>query len=239
MLNIPYIATGHYAQVDKINEQYFLKKGVDNKKDQSYVLWGIPRKTLARTFFPLGKLTKQDVRKIAQDNKLKNAKDPESMEICFVADNNYKRFLHDYNPKDVKKIGTGIIIDEDNNPIGKHEGYINYTIGQRKGLGLTSPEPLYVKKIDSKKNQITVAKKQSLFKSQCKATNINLLVEKNDFPSNVYVQIRYNSEPAKANIIFKNKIIEVTFCEPQLAITPGQSIVFYNDNILLGGGIIV
>ena len=238
MLNIPYIATGHYAQIDKIDHQYFLKKGIDNKKDQSYVLWGIPRDTLARTFFPLGQLTKKDVRKIANDNKLQNANEPESMEICFVADNNYKRFLKDYSPDKIKKIGNGTIIDENDNTIGKHKGYINYTIGQRKGIGLTSPEPLYVKNIDSKKNQITVSKKQSLFKTKCKATNINLLVDQADFPNDVSVQIRYNSIPAQAKIQFKEDAIEVNFSEPQLAITPGQSIVFYNDNILLGGGII-
>ena len=192
-LGAKYIATGHYANIHQSNGSFYLKKGVDPIKDQSYVLWGIPAHTLSRTLLPLGKYTKKEVRKIARDNELETADIPESMEICFVTDNNYKRFLKDYVPKKMEAIGKGEIIDESGESLGEHKGYPNYTIGQRKGLGLSNSEPLYVNQIDPVKNHVFVGKKESLFENVCSMSQVNWLVNKMDFYTDVEAQIRYNS----------------------------------------------
>ena len=237
-LGAEFIATGHYAQVESIDGNSVLMKGKDAHKDQSYVLWGIPSNTLKRTIFPLGNLTKKEVRKIAKENNFETADIPESMEICFVADNNYKRFLREYSPNEMSKIGKGEIIDDKGEVLGEHSGYTNYTIGQRKGLGLSNPEPRYVSKIDPVKNQIKIGKKSSLTKNKCNIADLNWLVNQVDFPCKIQAQIRYNSKPVEALIKEDNNNISIHFNEPQLAVTPGQSVVFYRDNIVLGGGII-
>tara|TARA_Y100000814_G_C12321680_1_gene398470 strand:+ start:160 stop:1245 length:1086 start_codon:yes stop_codon:yes gene_type:complete len=238
ILGAKYIATGHYAQIEKRNKNYFIKQGVDKRKDQSYVLWGIPKETLSRTILPLGELTKEEVRQIARDNKLETAEEPESMEICFIADNNYKRFINEYAPDKVAKIKDGKTLNEDGDKIGNNDGYINYTIGQRKGIGLTNPNPLYVKEINPKNNTIVVSEKKSLLKNICKVQNLNWLIEKPKLPHNTLCQIRYNGNKSQGIITQEGTDFIVNFKDPQLAITPGQSIVFYSDNILTGGGII-
>ena len=238
LLGAKYIATGHYAQIKIDNNNYTIEKGVDCKKDQAYVLWGIPKETLKRTILPLGDLTKEEVRNIARKHKLETAETPESMEICFIADNNYKRFINEYAKDKTDKIQNGKTLNEQGEVIGENDGYINYTIGQRKGIGLTNPDPLYVKKIDANSNTITVSEKKSLFKNKCKVSKINWLIETPAFPLNLDCQIRYNGYISKASIDSINQDYIVSFDEPQLAITPGQSIVFYNKNQLLGGGII-
>ena len=160
LLGAKYIATGHYAQIKTDNNNYTIEKGVDCKKDQAYVLWGIPKETLKRTILPLGDLTKEEVRNIARKHKLETAETPESMEICFIADNNYKRFINEYAKDKTDKIQNGKTLNEQGEVIGENDGYINYTIGQRKGIGLTNPDPLYVKKIDANSNTITVTEKK-------------------------------------------------------------------------------
>tara|TARA_B100000945_G_C20382285_1_gene597895 strand:- start:171 stop:1262 length:1092 start_codon:yes stop_codon:yes gene_type:complete len=237
-LNAKYIATGHYARIIKSNNSYVLKKGFDKNKDQSYVLWGIPKETLQKTILPLGELTKKEVRKIANINNFETANIPESMEICFVADNNYKRFLKDYKPNEMSKVGKGNIIDQGGDIIGEHSGYTNYTVGQRKGLNLSKEKPHYVTKIDSNKNNIFVGEKVALLDDSCKVSNVNWLVKDINFPCNIESQIRYNSKVISSKIIIRKGEYEVHFSEPQLAITPGQSIVFYKEDIVLGGGII-
>ena len=207
-------------------------------KDQSYVLWGIPANTLARTLFPIGEYTKQQVREIARKNKLETANIPESMDICFVADNNYKRFLQDYVPDKMDAVGTGEIVDESGKNVGIHGGYTNYTIGQRKGLRLSNSEPRYVTKIEPTTNKIVIGKKESLFETLCCMSQVNWLVSQMDFPCKLQAQIRYNSPVVQAEIMLNNNKYEITFQEPQLAVTPGQSIVFYQDDVVLGGGII-
>ena len=237
-LGADYIATGHYAIIEKNkSNEYYIKRGKDIVKDQSYVLWGIPQHTISRTLLPLGALTKDEVRQIARENNLETADTPESMEICFVADNNYKRFIKDYTG--VENISKGKTLDEDGNVLGENPGYINYTVGQRKGIGLSSPNPMYVKKINADSNTITVSEKKSLFSKKCKISNINWLTKKQQFPLEIYCQIRYNGSVSKTIVTKENNDIIASFKEPQLAITPGQSIVFYNEKeILLGGGII-
>ena len=238
ILGAKYIATGHYARIEENNGNYFIKEGVDSKKDQSYVLWGIPKETIKQTILPLGDLTKQEVRQIALDNKLETANEPESMEICFIADNNYKRFIKEYAPEKTENITEGKTLNEFGKEIGKNDGYINYTIGQRKGIGLSNPNPLYVKEINSKDNTITVSEKKSLLKNKCKIKDINWLIKEPKFPHEALSQIRYNGNKSESSIEIDNNEIIVNFKEPQLAITPGQSIVFYSNDILLGGGII-
>ena len=237
-LGAQYIATGHYATIKQKNGSVYLKKGMDPLKDQSYVLWGIPVQTLPRTLFPLGGYTKEDVRKIARENNLETADIPESMEICFVADNNYKRFLKDYASDKMDKIGVGNIIDESGNAIGTHDGYPNYTIGQRKGLGLSNENPLYVTEIDSNTNQIRVGNKNSLLENICSMSQVNWLVNKVNFPCQVEAQIRYNSPSVHVEVLKNDDEFKIIFQEPQVAVTPGQSIVFYKDDVVLGGGII-
>tara|TARA_B000000441_G_C21725589_1_gene342291 strand:+ start:337 stop:1419 length:1083 start_codon:yes stop_codon:yes gene_type:complete len=237
-LGADFIATGHYAQIIQKNNTFMISKGVDNKKDQSYVLWGIPKETLSKTILPLGDLTKEEVRDIARKYKLETAEEPESMEICFIADNNYKRFINDYASTKVKDIGIGKTLNEDGEKIGENNGYINYTIGQRKGIGISNKNPLYVKEINSEKNTITVSEKKSLFNTKCRVSNINWLIDDIELPLNAKCQIRYNGDGATAVIAKKNDKYFVEFKEPQLAITPGQSIVFFDNNFLLGGGII-
>tara|TARA_Y100000590_G_C15736577_1_gene1018713 strand:+ start:802 stop:1896 length:1095 start_codon:yes stop_codon:yes gene_type:complete len=237
-LGANYIATGHYAKIHQENNSFYLQKGTDPLKDQAYVLWGIPAETLSRTLLPLGNYTKKEVRDIAKTNNLETADIPESMEICFVADNNYKRFLKDYVPDKINAVGSGEIINKSGIPIGMHTGYTNYTIGQRKGIGLSKPEPRYVTKIKPSTNQIVIGKKKDLYESICNISNINWLVTNIEFPCIVKAQIRYNSSLVSAKIKKEDNIYKIYFTEPQMAITPGQSIVFYNDNIVLGGGII-
>ena len=163
------------------------------------------------------------------------------MEICFIPDNNYKRFLQEYSPNEVDSIGSGDII-EDGQVVGKHDGFIRYTIGQRKGLGLSNPEPRYVQKINPESNTIVVSKKNGLYSDKCNVSSANWLVDPLNIKSNVFAQIRYNSQPVEAEIYnFEVEKLEVNFSNPQLAVTPGQSIVFYEKDepeIVLGGGII-
>ena len=237
-LDIKYIATGHYANIQKKNGTSFLKKGKDPLKDQAYVLWGIPAHTLSRTLFPLGNLTKEEVREIARENKLETAELPESMEICFVADNNYKRFLTDYVPDKMNAVGTGSIVDESGETVGTHDGYPNFTIGQRKGLGLSNPKPRYVNRIEPSLNQIVIGKKEALFENSCNMSRVNWLINTIVFPCEVEAQIRYNSPVVKVKIMKNNSKYKIIFQKQQSAVTPGQSIVFYRDDMVLGGGII-
>ena len=238
-LNAKYIATGHYAIIKNNGSDYKIYRAKDKTKDQSYVLWGVPQNTLSRTILPLGNLTKSEVREIARDHSLETADTPESMEICFVADNNYKRFIKDYDKERTSKIKNGKTLDESGNILADNPGYINYTIGQRKGIGVSNPNPLYVKKINAKKNEIIVGEKKSLFSSECYISNLNWLINDYKFPMNINCQIRYNGSITPAKLSIKQDKVFAKFEKPQLAITPGQSSVFYNnDEALLGGGVI-
>ena len=236
-LGAKYIATGHYANIEKNNNEYKITRGKDKGKDQSYVLWGIPKETISRTILPLGGLTKKEVRQIASNSNLETANTPESMEICFVADNNYKRFLKDYSSKEMSKIGKGKIVNESNKTIGEHDGYPNYTVGQRKGVGLAHSKPRYVKSIDKDSNTVMISEKKNMFSSGCNVSKENWLVDTSNLPTQIEAQIRYNSKPVKCTISDIDKL-SVDFKEPQFAVTPGQSIVFYKEDVLLGGGII-
>ena len=231
------IATGHYARIIKDNNEYKLCKGLDKVKDQSYMLWQIKKELLKKTILPLGELTKQEVRKIALKHKLINAERNESMDLCFVVDDDYREFLNEFVPEKIKNMTDGEITNEAGETVGKHSGYINYTIGQRKGLGLSFPEPRYVKKILPNENKIIVSKKDRLLSNGCYLSKLNWM-EEITLPLKCKVRIRYNSQGADAQLIEKDNTIFCEFENPQLAVTPGQSMVFYNESSIVGGGII-
>ena len=230
-----YIATGHYARIDN---NLIIKKGVDPQKDQSYMLWHIDRELINRTLLPIGNLKKDEVRAYAKQKNLETFDVPDSQDLCFVMDGDYRNFLNEFMPEKMGEINGGNIESQSGTVVGKHSGFTNYTIGQRKGLGLSNSEPRYVKKINPISNTITVAKKASMFSKVCTAKGINWLVDTPNFPFKALTRIRYNSLGSMASIERKDEEYLVTFEEPQLAITPGQSIVFYNEETLLGGGII-
>jgi len=240
-LGCSHIATGHYAKIEKLpNGRFTVRKGVDGTRDQSYVLWGVTQEALRQTLMPLGGLLKTDVREIARKYELRTAEKPESREICFIPDDDYRRFLTDWNNKRELKAQSGEIVDEEGTLLGSHAGTVNYTIGQRKGLGLTSPRPLYVKEIDSVGNRVIVGGDESLFRSDLIAERINWVggdSQCGQFEADV--KIRYLHEPAHATIErLPEGRLRIIFFEKQRAITPGQSVVFYDGDILLGGGLI-
>ena len=235
-----YIATGHYAKTEysKKYGKWVLKKSNAGKKDQSYVLWNIPKELIEHVVFPLGDFeSKDEIRKIASEHNLKVANKPDSEDICFIPDGNYKKFLENNSEIKPKK---GNIVNLKGEILGKHTGLYNYTIGQRKGLGISNPVPLFVLGFNPLKNEVIVGEEYELYKKEILVTDINLLLV-DEIPEllDVTVKTRYSSKEAKAKIIQDGKNIKVIFDEPQKAITPGQSAVFYIDDIVLGGGKIV
>ena len=235
-----YIATGHYAKTE-YSEKYgrwVLKKSNAGKKDQSYVLWNIPKDLIEHVVFPLGSFeSKDEIRKLASENSLKVANKPDSEDICFIPDGNYKKFLE--NNSEIKP-QKGNIVNSKGEVLGKHTGLYNYTIGQRKGLGISNPVPLFVLGFNPLKNEVIVGEESELYKKEILVTDINLLLvdEINEWLE-VTVKTRYSAKEAKAKIIVEGSNIKVIFDEPQKAITPGQSAVFYTDDIVVGGGKIV
>lgn len=242
-LECDYIATGHYAKTefsDKYN-QYVLKMSDEKAKDQSYFLYGIPKEVLPKMLFPLKNMSsKEDVRKIARKNNLQVADKKDSQEICFIPDNDYGKFL-EQNLEKLPPKGD-IVLEGSNEILGKHNGLIYYTIGQRKGLGIAYKEPLYVIKLDAKNNKVIVGTENQLYNTTLKANNVNILLNIDlNKPINVKAKIRYRSKPAEAILELDEKgIATLNFKEPQRAITIGQSVVFYIDeDIVLGGGTIL
>ena len=236
-LGCNYIATGHYAKTEYSEEygRWVLKKSQAGKKDQSYVLWNIPKELIEHVVFPLADFTdKEQIREIARENDLKVANKPDSEDICFVPDGNYKKLLETNSDIKPKK---GNILNSKGEILGKHTGLYNYTIGQRKGLGISYKVPLFVLGFNKAKNEVIVGEEKELYKKEITVTYINLLlVDKIEEPMEVDVKTRYSSKVAKAKIEQDGENIKVTFDEPQRAITPGQSAVFYVGDIVLGGG---
>ncbi len=235
-----YIATGHYAKTE-YSEKYkrwVLKKSNAGKKDQSYVLWNLPKELLSHIIFPLSDFeSKEKIREIARENNLKVANKPDSEDICFVPDGNYKKFLE--NNSNIKP-KEGNIVNSSGKVLGKHTGLYNYTIGQRRGLGISNPVPLFVLGFNKEKNEVIVGEEKELYKKEILVSNINLLlVDSIKDWMDVEVKTRYSSKISKAKIIENENNIKVVFDEPQRAITPGQSAVFYVDDIVLGGGKII
>ena len=236
-LDCEYIATGHYAKTEfsKKYNRWVLKKSNAGKKDQSYVLWSIPKELIEHIVFPLSDFENKDkIREIAKEKTLKVANKPDSEDICFIPDGNYKKFLE--NNSNIKP-KSGKIVNNQGKVLGTHTGLYNYTIGQRRGLGISNPVPLFVLGFNKEKNEVIVGEEKELYKKEILVTDINLLLidEIKDWIE-VTVKTRYSSKEAKAKIIGEGNNIKVVFENPQRAITPGQSAVFYIDDILLGGG---
>ena len=237
-LGCDYIATGHYAKIewDDKYKQNVLKKSKADKKDQSYVVYNFPREMLDKVLFPLGDFTSKDqIRKIAEEHNLSVAHKSDSEDICFIPNKDYKAFLE--NNSDIKA-KQGNIVNLKGEKLGTHTGLYKYTIGQRKGLGISNPVPLFVVGYNQAKNELIVGEEKDLYKKELYVTDINLLLaDKLEQPLKVNAKIRYAAKEAPATItqVEPNKI-KVEFDQPQKSITPGQSVVFYVDDVVLGGG---
>jgi len=238
-LGCSHIATGHYARVeyDEDSGRWCLKKALDLSKDQSYVLYSLSQNQLSRVVFPLGNMTKAEARAIAEENSFVNAHKKESQDICFVKNEDYTDFIERYTKKTYP---DGNFVDRDGNILGTHKGIIRYTIGQRKGLGLALPAPLYVCRIDTDKNEVVLCPNDGLFTSELTAKDINLVSVPDLYtPMRVTAKVRYRhtEQPATAVQIDENTI-RVTFDEPQRAVTKGQAVVLYDGDCVVGGGTI-
>lgn len=239
MLEANLVATGHYARIIHTEDGPELHKGVDTSKDQSYFLWMLSKEELDRTIFPLGDLTKQEVRELAHRFGVRAAEQKESQEICFVPHNDYRAFLSSSIPGLEAQVRHGEIIDAGGEIIGHHKGYPFYTIGQRKGLGISASEPLYVTRIDPSGNRIHVGSKESLAQDTLTASNVNWLTPPPGEPFRASARIRYRDTetPCRVTPLDSDKV-EVVFDIPKQAVTPGQAVVFFRDDTVLGGGII-
>lgn len=238
-LGAEYLATGHYVRnyYDEGRGRWVLKKGLDPRKDQSYVLYNLRQDQLPLLKFPLGEYWKEDVRKIAVLAGLSVADKKESQEICFIPDNDYRSFLIERAPEAAE---PGVIYDTEGNSVGRHQGLAFYTIGQRHGLGLALGYPAYVVEIDPVRNALVVGKARDLLASGLTARDVNLIAIQSLLePLRAQVKIRYNASPVDAVISpGENGGVIVRFSRPQKAVTPGQAVVFYQDDLVLGGGFI-
>lgn len=233
-----YVATGHYARIryDSDLDRKILCKGLDAKKDQSYFLWRLTAEQIERTLFPLGEIAKEETRDLAEKFNLKVKKKPDSQEICFVPDNDYRNFLESYLEKSIEKPGDILI---NGKKIGTHRGYPFYTIGQRKGLGISYPEPVYVKHIDPINNIIEVATIENTINRALKAIDYNISKYDSLDPNKLFtVKIRYRDPGTPAYCRIENERLVIEFIDDKKAITPGQSVVIYEDDDVVGGGTI-
>ncbi|MDL2280975.1 tRNA 2-thiouridine(34) synthase MnmA [Selenomonadales bacterium OttesenSCG-928-I06] len=237
-LGANYIATGHYARVSYNDsaKNYELLKGIDKGKDQSYVLYNLTQEILKHVLLPLGEYTKEQTRTMAKDLGLKIADKPDSQEICFIPDNDYKKFFKEKMPNKLQK---GNIVDKEGNKLGEHEGISMFTIGQRKGL-IAAGKPIYVTAINSTNNEVVVGDNEDLFSNSLIAQDVNFIsTEELRDQIEIEAKIRYSAKPALAKLfLLDNKKVQINFIEPQRAITPGQAVVFYQGEKVLGGGTI-
>jgi len=241
-LNADFIATGHYARIRFNNgtNRYELLRGLDAKKDQTYALWGINQQNLSRTLFPLGELTKPEVRELAGKFGLRTADKSESMEICFVPDNNYQRFLNEAVDGLEERVSGGELVSIEGVNMGRHPGYPFFTIGQRKGFGKGFGKPMYVVGLEPDTNRVIIGEEKDLYADELTAHSVNYIsvADAADGMAAV-VKIRYKDEGKPARIYsLENNRVKIKFDQPQKAVTPGQSAVFYDGDRVLGGGII-
>jgi tRNA-specific 2-thiouridylase len=240
-LGFDYIATGHYARIvtdegaPQSGPRYALLRGTDTAKDQSYVLYMLQQHDLARILFPLGGLSKPQVREMAQERGLITANRPESQDICFVPDNDYRRFLRDEAPESFE---PGPIIDHEGREIGRHEGLPQYTVGQRRGLGVTAPQPMFVTSLDTARNALIVGPAEMALQRTCTVEEAVFI--DGQWPTEPFmceVQVRIHSRTAGARVVPRDgQRLYIEFDEPQRAITPGQAAVVYAGERVLGGG---
>ncbi len=238
-LQLDVVVTGHYARVafDEASGRWLLKKGLDSGKDQSYVLYNLTQEQLAHVRFPVGELTKQQVREIAEKNDFLNADKPDSQDICFVPDGDYAAFIQ---RRTGETFASGDFLNIDGEVIGRHRGIVHYTIGQRRGLGISAPHPLYVCKICPAENTVTLGESDSLFARELTASDVNLIAcDRIDEPIRVEAKVRYR-HPAQSAAAWMDDSgkLHVRFDQPQRAITCGQAVVLYAGETVVGGGTI-
>lgn len=240
MMDCEWIATGHYAQVRKENNRYVISKGLDENKDQSYVLWGVSQSCLSRTMFPVGKFHKPDIKQMARDmGYVELANKNESYEICFVPDNDYRGFLKRRLPDLEKKVDGGNFVDAQGNILGKHKGYPFYTIGQRKGLGTAFGKPVFVTEIHPETNTVVLGDEQDLERTGMWVGKLNLQkYESLTAPMNAITKVRYKHDGESSIITQMGDRMKVEFMAKVSAIAPGQSAVFYDGDDMIGGGVI-
>lgn len=233
-LGAEYVATGHYAKIEEHNGRYLVVASEDEKKDQTYMLYSLSQDVLKHVLMPCGEYPKSEIREIAKEIGLQVYNKKESMEICFIPDNNHGEYIEKITGK--TKIGN--FVDENGNILGKHKGIINYTIGQRKGLGLSLGKPAFVIDIIPEKNEVVIGEENKIFKKELVAKDVNFIpFDKLEMPMEVEAKIRYSTNKSKATITpMQDKKVRVKFDAPQRAITKGQKVVFYSKDLLLGGG---
>jgi tRNA-specific 2-thiouridylase len=238
-MGVDYVATGHYARIEynEQNNRYLLKKSVTGKKDQTYVLYNLKQHQLQRTLMPIGRYDKDKVRDIAKELGFDVANKPDSQEICFIPDNNYAGFIS--NRLNKPSI-SGKFVDINGNVLGEHKGLIHYTVGQRKGLGLSFGKPMYVVKLDANNNTVILGEEKDVYSASLLAFDMNwIAINSLKKPLRVNAKIRYSANEAGAVITpVESGKVRVDFDTPQRAVTPGQSVVFYDGDIVVGGGII-
>lgn len=239
VLGLDGIATGHYARTvfDEATGRWQLRRAADTSKDQTYVLYMLTQEQLARIYFPLGTLTKEQVRALAEAEGFVNARKRDSQDICFIPDGDYGAFLERFTGKTYPE---GDFITPDGHVLGRHRGAVRYTIGQRKGLGLALPAPGYVTAKDMEKNTVTVGTNDDLFSSRVTLSDYNLIVS--DAPEGelrVQAKLRYSQKTADAVLRWNGRDAELIFDEPQRAVTPGQAAVCYDGELVVGGGTII
>ncbi len=239
VLEAGWIATGHYARIERLEDgSRALLRARNAEKDQSYALWGLRREQLPRTLFPLGSLSKPEVRRIARRLGLANAGRPESQDICFVPDGDYGAFLRRRAPSRLAAVPDGEIVDERGKVLGRHRGFPYYTVGQRRGLNLALGSPVYVTRIDAGRNRVSVAPEEGLQRRGLEASSVNWLVDPPRGGFRCRGAIRYRDPGASCTARWSDGVLSVEFDRPRRAITPGQSLVLYDGERLIGGGII-
>lgn len=235
-LGVEYIATGHYAKIEKVGTRFLLKKSVDDKKDQTYVLYNLSQFVLQHTLMPCSSYSKDEIRRIAKEIGIQIHDKKDSEEICFIPDNNHGAYIKRNAPDKVKE---GNFVDKTGKILGKHKGIVYYTIGQRKGLGISFGKPVYVIDINPWKNEVVLGSEEDIFKKELIAKDVNYIpFDKLNEKMKVQVKVRYSAKPTPAVIMPYEDKVKVVFEKKVRAITKGQSVVFYDDDIVVGGGII-
>ena len=234
-ISADYVASGHYAIITGKGAQSFLKKGIDTKRDQSYFLYNFTQKQLSAVLFPLGGFTKEEVRKKARSFGFPNFGKKGSQEICFIPDNDYGRFIRERIPEAAT---PGPIFGSDGKLLGRHKGIAFYTVGQRDGLGVSLPKPVYVKEVDPERNALIVAEKEAVYRKELLVDDLNWIGAKPSKTFKAKAKIRYRNPETPATVELLSGKVRVRFNKPQFAVTPGQSIVFYRRGTVLGGGVI-
>lgn len=238
-LGAEHIATGHYARKERQPHtgRFSLYRGKDRSKDQSYFLFGLDQEQLASSLFPLGDYLKEEVRRLAEEKEIPTAGKPESQEVCFIPGNDYQRFLRETSPESAR---PGEIVTTKGEVLGKHNGVAFFTIGQRKGLGIAAPQPYYVVELRPEERRVVVGLAEEVYASETVVEEINWVsIPSLPEPQEMLVQIRSTASPVKALVTPENKLrARVEFVKPQRAVTPGQAAVFYQEDLLVGGGFI-